>query len=144
MNIQDWFPLGLTGWISLPIQGTLKYFLHHHSSKASIVWWSAFFVVQLSGPYMTTGKTIALTKQIFVGKVKSLLWDLVTVSNFHCFLATANWKWIQTHICGQLNAFHHFSRKQIKIWYWLCFSSSANPLLLLLSHFSHVWLCATP
>ena len=65
MNIQDWFPLGLTGWISL------QSFLHHHSSKASIFWHSAFFVVQLSHPYITTGKTIALTRRTFVGKVMS-------------------------------------------------------------------------
>ena len=136
MNIQNWFPLGLTGWISLPIQGTLKHFLQHHSSKASIFRCSAFFIVQLSHPYMTTGKTIALTRRTFVGKVISLFWDLVTVSNFRCFLTTANWKWVQTHICGQLNVFHHFSRKQIKIWYWLCFSSPANCLA---NHILNSW-----
>ena len=59
MNIQDWFPLGWTGWISL--QSTTQSLLHHHSSKASILLHSAFFIVQLSHPYMTTGKTIALT-----------------------------------------------------------------------------------
>ena len=57
----------------LAVQGTLKSLLQHHSSKASILWCSAFFIVQLSHPYMTTGKTIALTRQIFVGKVMSLL-----------------------------------------------------------------------
>ena len=60
MNIQDWFPLGLTGWISLQSKGLLKSLLQHHSSKASIPWYSAFFIVQLSHAYMTTGKTIAL------------------------------------------------------------------------------------
>ena len=55
MNIQDWFPLGWTGWISLQSKG-LKSLLQHHSSKASILWHSAFFMVQLSHPYMTTGK----------------------------------------------------------------------------------------
>ena len=70
MNTQDWSPLGWTGWISL---GTLKSLLQHHSSKASILWHSALFTVQLSHPYMTTGKTIALTRRIFVGKVMSLL-----------------------------------------------------------------------
>ena len=59
MNIQDWFPLGLTGWISFPVHGTLKSLLQLHSSKASILRRSAFFTVQLSHPYMTTGKTIA-------------------------------------------------------------------------------------
>ena len=64
MNIQDWFPLGSTGWISLQSKG-----LQHHSSKASILQRSAFFVFQLSHSYMTTGKTIALTTWTFFGKV---------------------------------------------------------------------------
>ena len=57
MNIQDWFPLGLTDWISLQSKGLSKSLLQHHSSKASILRRSAFFTVQLSHPYMTTGKT---------------------------------------------------------------------------------------
>ena len=57
----------------LAVQGTVKSLLQHHSSKASVLWLSAFFIVQLSHPYMTTGKTIALTRQTFVGKVMSLL-----------------------------------------------------------------------
>ena len=62
-------------WLDLlAVQGTLKSLLQHHSSKASILWHSAFFTVQLSHPYMTTGKTIALTRQTFVGKVMSLFW----------------------------------------------------------------------
>ena len=61
----DWLDL-------LAVQGTLKSLLKHHSSKASILWRSAFFIVQLSHPYMTTGKTTALTRQTFVGKVMSL------------------------------------------------------------------------
>ena len=64
MNIQDWFPLGWTGWISFSVQGTLKSLLQHHSSKAPILWCSPFFIVQLSHPYMTTGKTTPLTRQI--------------------------------------------------------------------------------
>ena len=79
MNTQDWSPLGRTGWISL--QGTLKSPLQHHSSKASILWCSAFFIVQLSRPYMTTGKTIALTRWTCVDKVTSLLFNML--SNFH-------------------------------------------------------------
>ena len=68
MNTQDWSPLGWTGWISLPSKA-LKSLLQHHSSKAPILWCSkAFFTVQLSYPYMTTGKTIALTRRTFVGK----------------------------------------------------------------------------
>ena len=62
----DWFDL-------LAVQGTLKSLLQHHSSKVSIFWCSAFFMAQLSHPYMTTGKTIALTRQTFVSKVMSLL-----------------------------------------------------------------------
>ena len=61
-------------WLDLlAVQGTLKSLLQHHSSKASILGHSAFFIVQLSHPYMTTGKTIALTRRTFVGKVMSLL-----------------------------------------------------------------------
>ena len=59
-------------WFDLAVQGTLKSLLQHHNSKASVLWCSAFFVVQLSYPYMTTGKTIALTTQTFVSKVMSL------------------------------------------------------------------------
>ena len=77
MTTQDWSPLGWTGWISLQSKG-LKSFLQHHSSKASIVQRSAFFTVQLSHPYMTTGKTIALTRQTFVGKVMSLLLNMLS------------------------------------------------------------------
>ena len=62
----------------LAVQGTLKSLLQHHSSKAPILQRSAFFVVQLSHPYMTTGKTIALTGQIFVGKVMSLLFNMLS------------------------------------------------------------------
>ena len=62
----DWFDL-------LAVQGTLKSLLQHHSSKASILWYLAFFIVQLSHPYMTTGKKIALTKWTFVGKIMCLL-----------------------------------------------------------------------
>ena len=62
----------------LAVQGTLKSLLQHHSSKASILWYSAFFIVQLSHPYMTTGKTIALTRRTFVGKVMSLLFNMLS------------------------------------------------------------------
>ena len=61
----------------LAVQGTRKSLLQHHSSKASILWRSAFFIVQLSPPYMTTGKTIALTRQTFVGKVMSVLFNIL-------------------------------------------------------------------
>ena len=67
----DWLEL-------LAIQGTLKSLLRHHSSKASILWRSAFFIVQLLHPYMTTGKAIALTRWTFVGKVMSLLFNTLS------------------------------------------------------------------
>ena len=70
-------PLGWTGWISLQSKG-LKSLPQHHSSKASILRCSAFFTVQLSHPYMTTGKTIALTRWTFVGKVMSLLFNVLS------------------------------------------------------------------
>ena len=72
MNIQKLFPLGLTGWISLQSKGTVKSLLQHHSSKASVLRRSAFFMVQFSHPYMITGKTIALTRCTFVGKDRPL------------------------------------------------------------------------
>ena len=78
MNIQDWFPLGLTGLISLQTKGTLKSLLQHHSSKASILWLSAFFMAQLSHPYMSTGKTIALIIRTFVCEVMSLLFNTLS------------------------------------------------------------------
>ena len=67
----DWFDL-------LAVQGTVKSLLQHHSSKASILQCSAFFIVQLSHPYMTTGKTLALTRWTFVGKVMSLLFNMLS------------------------------------------------------------------
>ena len=67
----DWLDL-------LAVQGTLKSLLQHHSSKASILWCSAFFIVQLSHPHMTTGKTIALTRWTFVDKVMSLLYNMLS------------------------------------------------------------------
>ena len=67
----DWLDL-------LAVQGTLKSLLQHHSLKASIPWCSTFFIVQLSHPYMTTGKAITLTRQTFVGKVMSLLFNMLS------------------------------------------------------------------
>ena len=75
INIQDWFPLGWTDLLA--VQGTLKSLLQYHSSEASILRHSAFFMIQLSHPYITTGKTIALTRQTFVGKVMSLLFNML-------------------------------------------------------------------
>ena len=72
----DWLDL-------LAVQGTLKSLLQHHSSKASILWHSAFFKVQLSHPYMTTGKTIALTRRTFVGKIISLFFNILSKLVIH-------------------------------------------------------------
>ena len=86
----DWFDL-------LVVQGTLKSLLQHHRPKASILQCSAFFMVQLSHPYMTTGKTIALTMQTFVGKVMSLLFNMLSrlviafLPRSECFLIS----WLQ-------------------------------------------------
>ena len=79
-------PMNIPGLISfrmdwlglLAVQGTLKSLLQHHSSKASILWHSAFFIIQLSYPYMTSGKTIALTRKNFVSKVMSLLFNMLS------------------------------------------------------------------
>ena len=77
-NTQSWSPSEWTGWISLQSKGLSKSLLQHHSSKASILQHSAFFTVQLSHPYMTTGKTIALTRRTLVGKVMSLLLNILS------------------------------------------------------------------
>ena len=87
----DWLDL-------LAVQRTLKSLLQHHSSKASILQRSAYFTVQLSHPYMTTGKTIALTRQTFVGKVMSLLFNMLSrlviifLPRSKCFLIS----WLQS------------------------------------------------
>ena len=84
MNIQCWFILGWTvcilkdGLDLFEVQGILKHLLQHHSSKASILWLAAFFMVQLSHPFMTTRKTVALTIWTFVGKVMSLLFNILS------------------------------------------------------------------
>ena len=67
----DWFDI-------IAVQGTLKSLLQYHSSNASILWHSAFFMVQLSHPYMTTGKTISLTRQTIVGKIMSLIFNMLS------------------------------------------------------------------
>ena len=87
----DWLDL-------LAVQGSLKSLLQHHGSKASILWCLAFFIVQLSHPYMTTGKTIALTRWTFVGKVMSLLFNMLSrvvitfLSRIKCLLIS----WLQS------------------------------------------------
>ena len=86
-------------WLDiLAIQGTLKSLLQHHSSKASIVWRSALFIVQLSHPYMTTGKTRALTRWTFVGKVMSLLFNMLSrlVITFLTSIKSLLISWLQS------------------------------------------------
>ena len=78
---QGWSPSQWTGWISLQSKGLSRVFSNTHSSKTSYLWCSAFFTVQLSHPYMTTGKTIALTRRTFVGKVMSLLFNMLSRSH---------------------------------------------------------------
>ena len=78
MNTQDWFPIDWTGWISLQSKGLSRVFFKHHSSKASFLLCSAFLIVQISHPYMTTGKNIALTRWTLVGKVMSLLLNMLS------------------------------------------------------------------
>ena len=98
MNIQDWFPLGLTGLISLQSKGLSKSLLQHHSSKASILQHSAFLWSNSSHPYMTTGKTIALTRWTLVGKVMCLLFNMFSrlviafLSRSKCLLIS----WLQS------------------------------------------------
>ena len=78
VNTHDWFPLGWTGLNLLAVQGIHKSLLQHHSSKASILQCPAFFIVQLSHPYITIGRNIALTRWTFVGKVLSLLFNMLS------------------------------------------------------------------
>ena len=81
----DWFDL-------FPAQKTLKSLLPHHSSKASFLWCSAFFIVQLSFPYMTTGKTIALTRWAFVGKVIAWLFNMLSIPGFNPWVGKIPWR----------------------------------------------------
>ena len=97
MNIQGLFPVGWTGLISLLSKGLLS-LVQHCNSKSSILWHSAFFMVQLSHPYMTTGKTTALTIWTFVSKEMSLLFNMLSrfvisfFSRIKCFLIS----WLQS------------------------------------------------
>ena len=81
----------------LAVQQILRSLLQHHSSKASILWCSAFFIVQLSHPYMTIGKNIALTRRTFVGKVMSLLFNMLSAAESlqSCPTAGVQPRWIQ-------------------------------------------------
>ena len=101
----DWLDL-------LDVQGTLKSLLQHHSSKDSILWSSVFFMVQLSHPYMTTGKTIALTRWMFVRKVMSLLFNMLSRLVISFLQGASIFKF---HDCS-----HHFDCKKTnkKILFW--------------------------
>ena len=79
LNLQDLFPFWMDWFDLLALQGTLKSLLQHHSLKSSILRCSAFFIVQLSHPYMTTGKAIALTHQTFVSKIISLFFNMLSM-----------------------------------------------------------------
>ena len=99
VNIQNWFPVGMTGWISLQSKG-LSSLLQHYSSKASILQCLAFFIVQLLHPYVTIGKPIGLTMQTFVGQVMSLLFNMLSrfviafLSRSKCLLISwLQWFW---------------------------------------------------
>ena len=103
-------------WLDLfAVQGTLKSLLQHHSSKASILQHSAFFMVQLSDPYMTTGKTITLTRQTFVGKVMSLLFNMLSFTK-KCFYKQSN----------------HLLVDNKNNWWRVWVSGHCNPLSLLM------------
>ena len=82
MNTQDWSPLGWIGWISFQSKGLSRGFSNTTVKKCQFFWCSAFFIVQLSHPYMTTWKTVALTRRTFVGKVMSLLLNMLSGHNF--------------------------------------------------------------
>ena len=98
VNIQGWFPSGLTGLISLlSLQGTLKSLLQHHSLKASVLPCSAFFMVQLSYPYMTTRKMITFTIQTFVGKVMFCLFICCLARFVIAFLPRSKWCVVISH-----------------------------------------------
>ena len=90
VNTQDWFPLGWTGWISLQSKG-LSRLLQHHSSKASVLQCSAFFTVQLSHPYMTTGTTIALSR-----------WALLAKERLCFLICYLGWLWL---FCQEVSVF---------------------------------------
>ena len=98
-------------WLDLlvRVQGTLKSLLQHHSSKASVLWCSAFFIVQLSHPYVTTGKTIALTRRTCVGKVMSLLFNMLSRLVIAVFLRSKHLliSWLQSPSAVIFGAFQN-------------------------------------
>ena len=131
MNIQGWFPLGLTGWISLQHKG-LPSLLQHQNSKASTVWHSAFFIVQLSPSYMTTGKTIAFLWQTFVGKLMSLLFNMLSQfssvqSLSHVWLFVTPWIVARQASCPSSAPGVHSDSRPSSQWCHPAISSSVIP-----------------
>ena len=105
-------------WLDLfAVQGTLKSLLQHHTSKASILWHSAFFIVQLSHPYMTTGKTIALTRQTFVGKVTSLLFNMLSrlEKEMAIHSSVLAWRIPGTEEPGRLQSVHGVAKSRTRL-----------------------------
>ena len=139
----DWLDL-------LAIQGTLKSLLQHHSSKASILLCSAFFIVQLSHAYMTTGKTIALTRRTFVGKVMSLLLNmlsrLIITSLPRSKRLLISWLQSPSEVILEPKKIKSATVSSVSpsICHEVMGPFIALLLLLLLSCFSRVQLCATP
>ena len=136
----DWLDL-------LAVQGTLKSLLQHHSSKVSLLWSSAFFTVQLSHPYMTNGKTIALSRQTFVGKVMSLLFNMLSAAAS----AAAAAKLLQScpTLCDPIDGSPPGSRVpgilQARTLKWVAISfSNTWKWNLKVKSLSHVRLLATP
>ena len=111
----DWFIDFMIDWLDLrEVQGTLKSLLQHHSPEASILWCLAFFTVQLSHPYMTTGKTIALTGRTFVGKVMSLLLNMQSRLVIPSFQEQASFNFM-----AAITTCSDFGAKKNKVWH--CF-----------------------
>ena len=113
----DWLDL-------LAVQGTLKSLLQHHSSKASILQCSAFFTIQLSHPYMTTGKTIALTRQTFVGKVMSLLFNMLSSLVITFLPRKSNWYFDWNFALGFM-----FYKREAESLSWVEFSQKTDKRL---------------
>ena len=118
MNIQGWFPLGLTGFDLLTVQGTLKSLLQHHSSKASILQHSAVFMVQLSHPCLTTGKTIVLTICSFL----STMWYLCFLYAILVHLSFPSKEQVSFNFLAGVTICSDFGAQEIKVCHWFhCF-----------------------
>ena len=122
---QGWSPSEWAGWISLQSKGLLKSLLQHHSSKASILQCSAFFTLQCSHPYMNTGKTIALTIQIFVSKAMSLLSRFVKIPPYRSDYKLSEAHWNLAQRLGQ-----NWKHRVLQVWdkeFWSYLNLGLNP-----------------